>query len=201
MGYLDDCLFGSTFEKEDLNKGVEETARAAGMMLVWINFLAGYSVSEKKSVFEPCWEIVWLGILIDAKSNRPFVLEDKKMKLLDLMRGMIASKSTSIAQLELVAGKCISLQLAVGEAARLYTRAMFDVLTLVRGGKIWTRRSKGKLALFPIHGRGFDALRKSLEVWLRCIELFNGAPWYDTMRKMICIKTDASGRAWGGCLR
>jgi hypothetical protein len=201
LGYLDDCLFGSTFGKAETSKGVEKTARAAGMMLAWINFLAGYSVSEKKSVFEPCWEIIWLGILIDAKANRFFIPEEKKRKLLDLMRGVVTSKSTSIAQLESIAGKCISLQLAVGEAAKLYIRAMFDILTLVRGGKIWTRRSVGKLALFPIHGRGFDALRRSLEVWLRCIELFNGAPWYDTMHKMICIKTDASGRAWGGVLK
>jgi hypothetical protein len=54
LGYLDDCLFGSTFEKAEISKGVEKTARAAGMMLAWINFLAGYSVSEKKSMFEPC---------------------------------------------------------------------------------------------------------------------------------------------------
>lgn len=201
LGYLDDCLFGSTFGRVEKGGGVEASARASGMMLAWINFLAGYSVSEKKSVFEPCWEIIWLGILIDAKSNRFFVPEDKKKKLLELMRSMLRSKTTSIAQLESVAGKCISLQLAVGEAAKLYTRAMFDVLTLVRGGRIWTRRSVGKLALFPIHGRGFDALRHSLDVWLRCIELFNGAPWFDTMHTKICIKTDASGRAWGGVLK
>jgi hypothetical protein len=201
LGYLDDGLTGTMFGARTDPEWVLGSARYAMGVLGWLNFLAGYSVSEKKSIFEPCREIVWLGILIDARTNQFFIPQAKKEKLLELIGSVSRSEALSIAQLESIAGKCVSLQLAVGDAAKVYTRAMFDTLVQVQRGRLWSRKWVGKTRIFSIAGDAHRALRKSLDVWCKFITVFEGAPWLQTYHTEVRIQTDASGRAWGGCLK
>ena len=113
LGYLDDCCTGSLFGPRLDETWILGSARYSISILGWINFLAGYSISIKKSILEPCFEIIWLGILIDASQNKFFIPEEKKQKLLTLIKGICDAQAISITQLESVAGKCMSLQLAV----------------------------------------------------------------------------------------
>jgi hypothetical protein len=61
------------------------TARIGVEVLLWLNFLAGYSISLKKSVLEPCGGLVWLGILIDAQENMFCIPEPKKVAVMTLL--------------------------------------------------------------------------------------------------------------------
>lgn len=79
LGYLDDALCGSQWGGNDSSPTeLYRTERIGVEVLLWLNFLAGYSISLKKSVLEPCGGLVWLGILIDAQENMFYIPEPKK---------------------------------------------------------------------------------------------------------------------------
>ena len=56
------------------------------------------------------------------------------------MCGVRDRGSISVRLLESLAGKCMSLQLAVGEVVKVFTRAFFDVLIRIRRGEIGTKK-------------------------------------------------------------
>jgi hypothetical protein len=196
LGYLDDAICGSTWGVDNDDSTIRATAEFSLDMLLWLNFLAGYTISIKKSILEPCKKIVWLGVLIDAERNMFFIPPTKKDKLLLLMHGIQTRGVISVRELESVAGKCMSLYLAVGEAAKVFTRAFFNVLRDVRAGTIGSRR-KG----LSMGGQRMAPLRRSLAMWLECIDQFEGAPWMELAHTTLRIQTDASGRRWGGVLK
>ena len=90
----------------------------------------------------------------------------------------------------------MSLHLAVGEAAKVFTRAFFDVLIRIRKGEIGTK--KQAISLF---GQRQRKLRESVLIWIRFLDTFDGAPWLASEHTSLRIQTDASGRRWGGVLK
>jgi hypothetical protein len=196
LGYLDDALSGSLWGGGADPVELHRSARWGVEVLLWLNFLAGYSVSIKKSVLEPCWRITWLGILIDAGKNMFYIPPKKKEAVLQLLCGIRDRGSISVRLLESLAGKCMSLHLAVGEAAKVFTRAFFDVLIRIRQGEIGTK--KQAISLF---GQRQRKLRESVLIWIRFLDTFDGAPWLASEHTSLRIQTDASGRRWGGVLK
>ena len=93
----------------------------------------------------------------------------------------------------------MSLKLAVGDAAHVYTRALFDTLVTVQRGRTWGHKWVGKV--FPFSIARFPRLLRALSVWLHFIQLFDGAPWMHPEHTSLRIQTDASGRRWGGVLK
>jgi hypothetical protein len=188
--YLDDSITGSIWNRE----GDPSKNSSAWCMeiLLWLNFLAGYTISIKKSVLRPVRFICWLGINIDSLRCVFSVPREKKDVFLAIVKQALSEQRITIRDLERVAGKAISFWLAVGEAARVFTREMFNVLASVHGGRM--AHSKNTLRLSP-------RLVKVLEVWVRFLDTFDGAPWMQTMHSVLRIETDASSRRWGGVLR
>lgn len=199
LGYLDDSLTGSLFDDRTDDLWRRGSARYAVMILAWVNFLTGYSISVRKSELQPTKVITWLGIVVDAAQNRFFIPADKRANLLSLIGVALDTKKMSIQQLESIAGKCMSLRLAVGEAAHVYTRAMFDTLVRVHQGRLWGHRFVGKS--FPFDISGMCRLIRALEIWQSFIRLFEGAPWMQSFHTEIRVQTDASGRRYGGVLK
>ena len=194
LGYLDDALCGSQWGGNDSSPTeLYRTARIGVEVFLWLNFLAGYSISLKKSVLEPCGGLVWLGILIDAQENMFYIPEPKKAAVMTLLCEVREQGSISLRELESLAGKCMSLHLAVGEAAKTFTRAFFDVLVMVRAGRLGGRKRSISLA-----GQRQAKLREAIDVWIRFLDVFDGAPWLLTRHTSLRIQTDASGRRWGG---
>lgn len=183
--YLDDALTGSRTAG-----GMAEAGYALEVCL-WLNFLAGYTISVPKSVLGPVPQICWLGIDIDTDAGTFSIPPLKKAKFVALVDAALASGYITVSGLESVAGKAISFMLAVGEAAKVFTREMFNVLASVRTGR--TGHNSAVLRLSP-------RLRRVLEVWTRFIDAFDGAPWLDVMHSVLRIETDASSRRWGGVL-
>ena len=198
LGYLDDGLVGSLFGHGTEEARLQRSARWAVVLVGWMNFLAGYSISLKKSVLQPTQSIIWLGIRIDARENRFFIPEEKKTRLLRLIMEAVSTQRMSIRSLESITGKCMSLRVAVGEAAHVYTRALYDALVSMQRGGTWGHRGT-KDTVFSI--KGFPRLLRSLSVWLQAIDLFDGAPWMEVAHSTLRIQTDASGRRWGGVLK
>ena len=199
LGYLDDGITGSLFDKRTDKLWLQGSARYAVVLLGWLNFMAGYSISIKKSELVPKSVITWLGIEINAEQNKFFIPKIKKQALLSLITDVLRERRMSITQLESIAGKCMSLRLAVGEAAHVYTRAMFDALVQFNRGWLWGHKFVGKSFRFDI--TGMHQLVRSLEVWRAFVYLFEGAPWMRIAHTEIRIQTDASGRRWGGVLK
>jgi hypothetical protein len=188
--YLDDALSGSHW-----NTVGEEAYASAGWsmeILVWMNFLAGYTIALKKSILKPCQLICFLGINVDTSLRVFTIPEVKKDKFLALVHAALLQGSISIQNLAKVAGKGISFMLAVGEAAKVFTREMFNELRLVDMGR---KASKSTMVTLTFR------LRRVFQVWSAFLEIFDGSPWMNIMHSIIRIQTDASGRRWGGVLK
>ena len=82
----------------------------------------------EKSALEPTQIGRWLGFTIDLDSGAFLVREEKISKLRSSVTSMVAAGSCSARQLASVVGQIISMSLAIGPVARLYTRSMYDFI-------------------------------------------------------------------------
>ena len=73
----------------------------------------GYFLALLKSIFIPRKEVPYLGFGADSSREVFHILPRKKAKFLDLIRTTLKSRSTSVKTLQRIAGKCVSLALAV----------------------------------------------------------------------------------------
>ena len=188
--YLDDAISGSM----NGASGTEALRRSAAWsteVLLWLNFLAGYTVSVKKSVLTPVQSICWLGIDIDSVLGTFSIPHQKKADFLALIDGGISSGKVSVRDLERIAGKGMSFMLAVGEAAKVFTREMFNVIASIGSGR--TANKSTTIRMSP-------RLLRVFRVWSAFLNTFDGAPWYNTMHTVLRIETDASGRRYGGLI-
>ena len=186
--YLDDALSGPRWED-----GAPSAASAGWCveMLLWLNFLAGYTVSVPKSVLLPVQQICWLGVDIDSANCTFSIPPVKKAKFLSLVRAGLDTGRVSVRDLERIAGKAISFLLSVGEAAKVFTRVLFDIVADIRSGRF--ANSSNWVRVSP-------KLRRVFRVWVAFLDAFDGAPWFDTHHSVLRLETDASGRRWGGVL-
>jgi hypothetical protein len=111
----------------------------------------GYFLALLKSIFIPRKEVPYLGFGADSSREVFHILPGKKAKFLDLIRTTLKSRSTSVKTLQRIAGKCVSLALAV-PAAQLFTREINAAI------------SKGLNTLKPTPLRG--SLRDEIAHWL-----------------------------------
>lgn len=189
LTYLDDNFSGSMWRALHNEGSMQATARWGVRVQLWLSFLAGYTISIKKSVIEPVRELVWLGITINSLRCDFSIPEGKKESFLKMVTSSLRSGSITIRDMEKIAGKGISFVVAIGEAAMLYTREIFNCLSAVRSGKMASSSGIVKLS---------RRLRHVFEVWIKFLDLFDGSPWMRTEHETLRIETDASSRRWGG---
>ena len=89
---------------------------------------AGLSVNLEKSSLFPSQCLEWLGILIDSSAMLFRTPQRKIEKLLDLLQSACASSSLSPRQVARIAGKLVSLELALGPLTHLLTRQMYSFI-------------------------------------------------------------------------
>jgi hypothetical protein len=137
-----------------------------------------------KCQIEPVLVIKWLGFMLDSERERFEVGQQKLEKLKDFLRHILSKPFVSARDLAQVAGKIISLSLAVAPAA-LYSRAFFQAI----------QGSLSRDALFPNPAE----VRSTLEFWLENLDRFNGRPWWPQPVNLR-VEVDASGVGFGGLL-
>ena len=87
---------------------------------------AGVTLNEEKTKLEPTRQIEWLGFCIDT-SEMTFRVPDNKIKgLLNLIHKAANNQKASARNIARIAGKIISMGLALGGLSRLFTRHMYS---------------------------------------------------------------------------
>ena len=166
--YLDDGISGS---RDYIS------ARAASNIQRSDLASAGFVTNEEKSNWEPVQIGEWLGFLINT-IWLTFQIPPKKLELL------VNDGHSTYRSLARLAGFIISLSLAVGPIARIFTRQMHYA--------IHTRPSWDATFVFS------DPLMQELRFWLQNIRAFEGFPLKPTFCADSVLFTDASEFAFGG---
>ena len=122
---------------------------------------SGWKCNEKKSNWEPRQLGEWLGIVIDT-IRMLFVIPEKKIvKLKSVLTGLIHEfPNLSVRDVARVSGFVISLTVALGPFARLFTRQMYFFIQLRKSWDDVLVASEGVL--------------QELKFWLTHLEAFNG---------------------------
>ena len=85
---------------------------------------AGLTINFEKSNFTPVQQGSWLGFDIDTAALKLYVPKAKIEHLINLLNSLSSSLVTSAREVSKIAGRIISMQLAIGPLARLFTRHM-----------------------------------------------------------------------------
>ena len=80
----------------------------------------GYILGLKKSILVPSIRVPYLGFISDSHLQAFTLLPSKKAKFLDFLKSALSSSHLELLPLQKLAGKCVSMSLAV-PAARLFT--------------------------------------------------------------------------------
>ena len=142
---------------------------------------SGWKYNEKKSNWEPRQLGEWLGIVIDT-IRMLFVIPEKKIvKLKSVLTGLIHEfPSLSVRDVARVSGFVISLTVALGLVARLFTRQMYFFIQL--------RKSWDDVLVAP------EGVLQELKFWLTHVEA------YPINRPLSCsavLTCDASQSGYG----
>lgn len=145
---------------------------------------AGFVTNEEKSNWEPVQIGEWLGFLINT-IRLTFQIPAKKLeKLRSSLELLVNDGHSTYRSLARLAGFIISLFLAVGPIARIFTRQMHYA--------IHARPSWDATFVFS------DPLMQELKFWLQNIRAFEGFPLKPIFCADSVLFTDASEFAFGG---
>ena len=97
----------------------------AAMLVSW---MCGHFLSPKKCDLRPTKVQRYLGMLCDSDTASFRVPPDKMAKLHDLLSTAIAPEEISSRALDRIAGKCMSMTVAIRPASR-WTHVMFTTLS------------------------------------------------------------------------
>lgn len=147
---------------------------------------SGFIPNESKSRWEPVQVGEWLGFLVNTIQFMFQISEAKLAKLKRSLESLIQDGCPTYREFTRFAGFVISLSLAVGPIARLFTRQMYF---FIQSRPSW-----------DVSFTSSEALLQELKFWLQHIVSFNGY----SIRGVFCanstIYTDASDFAFGGYL-
>ena len=167
----------------DLDKSLAR-ANSAFFLVCFTLINLGYFLGIKKSILIPRQIVPFLGFLVDSVRQSFLLIEEKKQKLLSLLRLVLDSDATDVKTLQRLSGKCISFSLAI-PGTRLFLNEVYNVI-----GK---GLRYGSSKLITISG----PLREELQQWL-FLESWSGClPWRQEARCQVKLCTDASSFAWG----
>ena len=168
---------------------VQQSNLAASKAAIFVTYHTlislGYTIGLSKSILEPNHQVPYLGFTVDSHLQAFTLLPSKKQKFLLQLKSVLANSQVELITLQKLAGKCLSMALAV-PGARLFTNEINMAI------------SRASLSSRPAKVEG--GLRKELEQWL-FLESWDGSlPWRLEHHRQIRLFSDASSYAWGGCL-
>ncbi|CAN0440841.1 unnamed protein product, partial [Pylaiella littoralis] len=128
-----------------------------------ISFFCRHFLSDTKCDLKPSRIQRYLGILCDSSTTSFRIPEDKLSKLREIIREVLARGSLSGKTLETIAGKCVSMSVAIRPAS-LWTHYMFAAIA----------KAKGKVIQLHDHAD----LRAELAKWFTLSSTAQEGPWY-----------------------
>ena len=178
--YLDDFGFG-------LPAAMPEGQRAIEVWkVVALIYLAGYTISAKKSNLIPSQSMILLGFGLDSVRQRFFIPERKLKSFLALLDQVALGVSIPLRTFQSLIGKAESLSLAA-PPVRIFLRSSYDALTEV------LRQGSQMVTLSATVAEDLLQLR-ALESWDRL------STWFTEQHALFRMETDASLGGWGGTL-
>ena len=173
--YLDDGISGAYTFNESIKTLYEVLKDLAS---------AGLTINERKSILEPVQTGKWLGFVINTKTMEFSVPEQKIEKLINMIKSVLSSTTTSAKRIAKIAGHIISMGIAIGPLTRLFTRQMYK---LIENRLTWYSANE------------LDDLTKSeLHFWDKNLKASNGfriKKGYETTK---VVYSDASESGYGG---
>ena len=145
---------------------------------------AGFVTNEEKSHWEPVQIGEWLGFLINTIKLTFQIPEKKVNKLRGSLERLVIDGYSTYRSLARLAGFIISLSLAIGPIARVFTRQMHYAIN--------ARPSWDTTFVFS------EPLMQELKFWLQNIYAFKGFPLKPAFCADSVLYTDASEFAFGG---
>ena len=145
---------------------------------------AGLTVNFQKSNFYPSQIGNWLGFDINTNTMKFFVTKQKIADLLSLLSDISKSDVASARQVSKIAGRIISMQLAIGPIARLFTRQMYFS---VENSTTWDSTA------------AIDKnLNQEINFWLNNLKKHNGFEIKVNHAISKVVYSDASDTGYGG---
>ena len=173
--YLDDGISGhDSFE----------SAVAASVIQRRDLLHAGFKTNERKSHWNPTRIGEWLGFVIDTMRMEFTIPQNKIDKVKAVIRGAIISRRCSARQLARIAGFLISLSIAIGPIARLFTRHIY---LLVESRSFWSQ-----LAYLTA------PVLQELQFWNQNLDALNGFRIKPEFSATAVAYSDASDSGFGG---
>ena len=108
----------------------EGSPRGGVALALTIIYRCDYSMASPKCLPQPTTDRVFLGVGCDTAQRRFYVTEEKLRKLEAILRDAIDSRSMSLSQLKKLAGKCMSISVAV-PLASLHTRHLYRQIAVI----------------------------------------------------------------------
>ena len=161
------------------------SAQIASFLVCYTLVRLGFCIGLQKSILQPSQSVPYLGFQCDSRLQAFCLLSHKKQKFISPVEAILNSSHVSITDLQRLAGKCISMSLAV-PGARLFT----DEINLAI-----SRASRSSRPL-PLSG----PLRREIEHWLFLKSWSGFLPWRSERHHQFVLFTDASSYRWAGVL-
>ncbi|MCG8672764.1 MAG: hypothetical protein MI867_25410 [Pseudomonadales bacterium] len=188
LHYLDDFLFAVA---PDADGGHCEFDRVQWHVLDDFT-AAGFTLNPQKLQLDPSPTIEFLGFSIDTVAGRIGASRVRAEETMDAIRRLWARRKRAPFQLlATLAGKLVSLRPALGHAARIFTRAMYQQLMVVPAHR-W-RSWYGPLC---------EPVVEEVQFWDRHFGRMDGQPiWPADAVEESFVYSDASDSGWGGVFR
>ena len=145
---------------------------------------AGFFINWDKSDFQPKQRGRWLGFVIDTKTLQLSVPREKLDKVKQEINNTTHRNTCTAKQLARIAGTISSMQPAIGDIVRLFTRNMY---AQIEARASWYRVET------PLVGT-----LDELHFWSKNIEGFNGCSFKPRYSTATMVFTDASDTGYGG---
>ena len=126
----------------------------------------------------------WLSFIIDSKKMQFIIPEEKIQKVLKLLAESLKNNCVNAKEISRIAGHIISMSLAIGSIARLFTRGMYK---FIESRDLWYSK---------VEPDGITTFE--LEFWLRNLRQNNGFQIKNNQRTTKIAYSDASGTGYGG---
>ena len=192
LAYIDDSWLANVQSTHGQPERAQWLAAAEAIhVAMLVSWMCGYFLSEKKCDLRPTKVQRYLGMLCDSETASFRVPQDKMDKLHHLLRTAVEARGLSFRTLERIAGKCMSMTVAIRPAS-LWTHAMFTVLS---------RLEKSGLRHIDLSQDEFVDLRGEFTQWIGISSSSHQGPWQRAQHFTAALTggaTDASSTAWGG---
>ena len=176
FAFVDDILGGG--------RSKEEASRISCQVKKDLE-LSGFVACPEKSHWEPTQKGEHLGFFIDLETGTFSVPVRCTLRLQEMLDIALNSKYTTARKLASISGTLISMGLALGPVARLWTRPIYH--------QINSRQSWDREMILTSESR------HELDFWNMCFYEYNGQPiWPIAPKCTITSYSDASAQGWGG---